>query len=306
MSTAIEWTDETWNPVRGCSRKSEGCRHCYAEQQAARIVRMGKGKPTPYDGLVKMVNGEARWTGVVRLVPERLTDPMRWKTPRRIFVNSMSDLFHESLDDEAIDLVLAAMLLCPHHTFQVLTKRASRMRAYFAGDELYERVLEAARRFRNERPRLNQIGISDPATHPAPWIWLGVSVEDQDAFDERWPDLAATPAGRRFLSCEPLLGGVNAIPATESGLLHWVIAGCESGIGARRCDKRWLRWLRDQCRDHGVPYFLKQAVDEGEEKFGVDCEGKAQGITCGAGSHRKPAGLIGAPYLDGVQHLEFP
>ena len=165
--TGIEWTDMTWNPVRGCSRVSEGCRHCYAEQQAARIIRMGKGKPTPYDGLVKTVGGEARWTGVVRMVEDRLADPLKWRKPRRIFANSMSDLFHEELDDEQIDRVFAVMLLAPRHTFQVLTKRAARMRAYFADPDLYERVLHAADEFRRRWPRLNGIGIADPATSPA-------------------------------------------------------------------------------------------------------------------------------------------
>lgn len=325
--TAIEWTDDTWNPVRGCSRVSEGCRHCYAEQQAARIVRMGKGKPTAYDGLVKLVGGEARWTGVVRLVPEHLADPLKWRKPRRIFVNSMSDIFHESLTNEQIAAVFGVMAACPHHTFQVLTKRAGRMREWFEWAEKHgdghdlmrfgpSALLTCAWEACSgdawgdiEPPgKLESLPSADVfgSTWPLPNVWLGVSVENQDAFDERWPDLAATPAAVRFLSCEPLLGGVNAIPATESGLLGWVIAGCESGSEARMCDKRWLQWLRDQCSDHRIPYFLKQAVDVGDEKFDADSDGRPRGITCGPGSHRKPGSIIGAPYLDGVQHMEFP
>ena len=326
--TAIEWTDDTWNPVRGCSRTSEGCRHCYAEQQAARIVRMGKGKPTAYDGLVRTVNGEARWTGVVRIVPDHLADPLKWRKPRRIFVNSMSDLFHESLSNEDIAAVFGVMAACPQHTFQVLTKRAKRMREWFewlrgpsedtftmrqrgivAAPNTARSLLDAAYEYLG-KARKPELDCAWAKLENDPWplrsVWLGVSVENQDAFDERWPDLEATPAAVRFLSCEPLLGGVNAIPAIESGKLAWIIAGCESGDGARTCDKRWLRWLRDQCERTDTRYFLKQAQDVGDEKLGVDCDGKAQGITCGTGSHRKPGGIIGAPYLDGVQHLDFP
>ncbi len=332
--TAIEWTDDTWNPVRGCSRMSEGCRHCYAEQQAARIVRMGKGKPTAYDGLVRLVNGDARWTGVVRLVPDHLADPLRWRKPRRIFVNSMSDLFHESLDDAAIAAVFGVMAAAPHHIFQVLTKRARRMREWFAW------VVEAAQRDNaspaafcfalagprgiGNRPR-SATDVARAASWPMPNVHLGVSVENQEAADERIPELLETPAAVRFLSCEPLLGPVDltlrgsrikewdedwkydtlngcewASPHSEvengsSAGLDWIISGCESGPGARPCDVSWLRSLRDQCAAAGVAYFLKQAQDVGDE-----------GITCGFGSHRKPGGVIGAPYLDGVQHRDFP
>ena len=332
--TGIEWTDTTWNPVRGCSRVSEGCRHCYAEQQAARIIRMGKGKPTPYDGLVKTVGGEARWTGVVRMVEDRLADPLKWRKPRRIFANSMSDLFHEELDDEQIDRVFAVMLLAPRHTFQVLTKRAARMRAYFADPDLYERVLHAADEFRRRWPRLNGIGIADPATSPARWIWLGVSVENQAAADERIPELLATPAAVRFLSCEPLLSPVDlwrwlvedarvthaeedapdgaivdgrlrvGSEWTRIDRLHWVIAGCESGPGARPCDAAWLRSLRDQCAAASVAFFLKQAMYTPNEWVA----GLSSTLVIGAGdgSHRKPGGLIGSPYLDGVKHNAMP
>ena len=329
--TGIEWTDMTWNPVRGCSRVSEGCRHCYAEQQAARIIRMGKGKPTPYDGLVKTVGGEARWTGVVRMVEDRLADPLKWRKPRRIFANSMSDLFHEELNDEQIDRVFAVMLLAPRHTFQVLTKRAARMRAYFADPDLYERVLHAADEFRRRWPRLNGIGIADPATSPARWIWLGVSVENQAAADERIPELLATPAAVRFLSCEPLLGRVLLDNGSNSWLtctgpsktddeaeccesrhvngwcfrgIDWVIAGCESGPGARPCDVAWLRSLRDQCLAAGTKFFLKQAMYTPNEW--VPGLSSTLVIGAGDGSHRKPGGLIGSPYLDGVKHNAMP
>lgn len=303
--TGISWTDETWNPVRGCSRVSEGCRHCYAEVQAARIVRMGQGKPTPYDGLVRVTaGGEARWTGEVRLDPKALALPLRWKKPRRIFVNSMSDLFHESLPDEAIDCVLAVMLLSPRHTFQVLTKRAARMRAYMTDPSLYDRVLRAAGEFRDVRPELNQIAIDNPTTCPRSWIWFGVSVEHQAAADERIPELLRTPAAVRFISCEPLLGPVD-LRLFEGGpltprhrLLHWCIAGCESGRNARPCKVEWLRSIRDQCADVSIPFFLKQAVAVDGDSHPI--------VAAGEGSKRKAGGVIELPYLDGKQHASFP
>ncbi len=312
--TAIEWTDVTWNPVRGCSRVSEGCRNCYAEQQAARIVRMGKGKPTAYDGLVRLVNGEARWTGEVRLVMDRLMDPLGWRKPRRVFVNSMSDLFHDKLEDWHIDRVVAVMMICclhetrGGHTFQTLTKRSRRLRSYFCDPKTQGRVAVAAGQMMEDGDNWHDVIAFREEGLCHPKLWWGVSVEDQEAFNERWPDLEATPAVVRFLSAEPLLGPVNALTAILSQNLAWIIAGCESGAGARPCNKRWLRYLRDQCEHTDTKYFLKQAADEGDDKLGCDSDGKAQGITCGFGSHRKPGpgNIIGAPYLDGVQHLEFP
>lgn len=335
--TGISWTDATWNPIRGCSRISAGCVNCYAERVAGRF----SGPGMPYEGLVKISRTlpvQRRWNGVVRMVPEHLADPLRWRKPRRIFVNSMSDLFHEGLDDEQIDLVFAAMLLAPRHTFQVLTKRAKRMRAYLEDDGLYERVLGAAEHFRRERPELNQIAISNPTTFPAKWIWLGVSVENQAAADERIPELLATPAAVRFLSCEPLIGPVDLDqPLCESAncgpdewgiaddgatpwcnehdaersyghWLHvddgidWVIAGCESGPGARPCEVDWLRSLRDQCIGAEVPFFLKQA----QFTPGEYVSAATLAIGADEGSKRKAGGVIELPYLDGKQWAEFP
>lgn len=346
-NTAIEWTDETWNPVRGCSRVSEGCRHCYAEQQAARIVRMGKGKPTAYDGLVKTVRlnrhpgdegTEGRWTGVVRLVLERLSDPLRWRNPRRIFVNSMSDLFHESLSNEQIAAVFGVMAACPQHTFQILTKRAKRMCEWFqwlrgpsentftmqqrgivAAPNTARALLEAAYEYLG-KARKPELDVAWAKLEDVPWplpnVWIGTSVENQDAADERIPELLATPAAVRFLSCEPLLDvvdikfGLHRIALHENHVgpatkIDWVIAGCESGPGARPCDVAWLRSLRDQCANAGVPYFLKQAAGtrhESDETKGLGA------VEADSGSHRKPGpgNIIGAPYLDGRQHLEFP
>ncbi len=283
-NSKIEWCDASWNCVRGCSRVSLGCTSCYAERVAARF----SGAGLPYEGLARRTaSGEARWTGEVRLVPERLEDPLRWKRPRRIFVNSMSDLFHEKLSDADIDRVFAVMLLAPHHTFQVLTKRAGRMREYMTMPGLYQRVLAAAGELRAKRPGLDRIAISSPTYFPARWIWLGVSVENQATANERIPHLLETPAAVRFLSCEPLLGPIDLdlwLRCPHCGYtqrdqdinvdhylcardhngarvpdgLHWVIGGGESGNGARPPHPFWFRSLRDQCESAGVPYFHKQ------------------------------------------------
>lgn len=318
----IEWTDATWNPIRGCSRVSEGCRHCYAERVAARF----SGPGMPYEGLavrkLRVVSDDeqttvGRWTGAVRMVPEHLADPLRWRRPRRVFVNSMSDLFHESLADDQRDRVLAVMLLAPHHTFQVLTKRAAVMCRYLSDPDLYKRVLRAANAIRDRLPHkhLSQIGIANPSTSPARWIWWGVSVENQAAADERIPELLRTPAAVRWISAEPLLGEVDfkrqchaagcdgecghASPFAMLGddstgaLIDWLVMGAESGPGARAADPAWFRSLAEQCRAAGVPVFFKQGVVGG-------------GITAGPGSHAKHGGLVGLPLLDGASLVEFP
>lgn len=341
-NTGISWTDTSWNPIRGCSRVSEGCRHCYAEAQAARIVRMGRGKPTAYDGLVRTVGDEPRWTGEVRLVVERLADPLRWRKPRRIFVNSMSDLFHESLSNEQIAAVFGVMAAAPQHTFQLLTKRAKRMREWFAwanefaidqrdiaaAPNTFRTMLDAAYEVMGKpsKPDLDMAWRSSSGENdawPLPSVHLGISVEDQDAADERIPELLMTPASVRFLSCEPLLGEVmlthvrpdrcettSVIKATDGHpRIDWVIAGCESGPGARPCDVAWLRSLRDQCAEAGVPYFLKQATEDAGALRPLaardDLDARCA-ISFGPGSKRKIGGVIELPYLDGVQHAAFP
>lgn len=334
--TGIEWTDATWNPIRGCSRASEGCRHCYAERVAARF----SGPGMPYEGLVRISNTlDGRkpigWNGTVRMVAEHLADPLRWKRPRRVFVNSMSDLFHESLTNEQIAAVFGVMAAAPRHTFQVLTKRARRMREWFAWagrldlDRLqahaYSAILES-----DHAGRL-AIARGRGQSWPLPNVWLGVSVENQAAADERIPELLATPAAVRWISAEPLLGPVNltswlwdwsrieseddnggALPPRDPRL-SWVVAGCESGPGARPCDVAWLRSLRDQCAKAGVAYFVKQA------KHVPACipapattpsppanNGWVDVVDAGPGSKRKAGGVIGLPYLDGRQHIDMP
>jgi len=338
--TAISWTDETWNPVRGCSQVSPGCANCYAKHQAARIVRMAKGKPSKYDGLVRMTaRGEAAWTGRVDLDPKTLAAPLSWRKPRRIFVNSMSDLFHESLTNEQIAAVFGVMAACPQHTFQILTKRA-RMREWFAwvdpvGRALLERTPIPLRpRAVIENAALATMtgvdGISKRRDHAWPLsnVHLGVSVEDQDAADKRIPDLLATPAAVHFLSCEPLLGeidlrhvqhnrefeldaltgdhGVFRPLAGRGPRVDWVIAGCESGPGARPCDVAWLRSLRDQCASAGVPFFLKQARGPSRENSPGPDGVVRPSVNHGLQSTSKPGGVIELPYLDGAQHAAFP
>jgi protein gp37 len=245
QKTSIEWTDRTWNPVRGCSRVSEGCRHCYAERQAARFSGPGR----PFDGFVRIQTGIGpQWTGKVELVEEHLADPLHWRKPQRIFVNSMSDLFHENLSYQAIDQVFAVMALCPQHTFQVLTKRPQRMLDYL-----------------NEATCFMPLSFGN--------VWLGVSVEDQETADERIPLLLQTPAAVRFVSYEPALGPVdlyqylggarNPIGSAYGGIgLDWVIVGGESGPGARPFDVASARQTISQCKAADVPCFVKQMGSE--------------------------------------------
>ena len=317
MPTGISWTDETWNPVRGCSAVSPGCAHCYAEQQAARIVRMGKGKPTAYDGLVELVGKQqiARWTGAVRLVPEHLADPLRWRKPRRIFVNSMSDLFHEALTNEQIAAVFGVMAAAPQHTFQVLTKRAERMRDWFRWVSEYGlevMAVEAATLLVDwGEPERLVWKVCGHGNWPLPNVWLGTSVEDQPRARERIPNLLETRAAVRFLSCEPLLGPLNLnakcppfyAPHLRRDRIGWVIAGCESGPGARPADVAWFRSLRDQCAAAGVPFFLKQA--HGGDAAIQPISRRADAMKA-AGQKWKPGGVLELPLLDGVMHAAFP
>lgn len=269
----IEWTDATWNPIRGCSRVSEGCRNCYAERLAERFAGAGQ----PFEGVAYPNGGRdvdlkieslakfgksTGWTGDVRFIPELLEQPLHWKRPRKIFVNSMSDLFHEKMQTEWIDQIFAAMLVCPQHTFQILTKRPERMRNYLS--TVGARQIEPhMQRLRAGYGRLDW-----------PWrnVWLGVSVEDQKTADARIPVLLQTPAAVRWVSYEPALGPVDfsAWPkrvwlrvvgddgSAERGRIDWVVAGGESGPGARLAHPAWFRTARDQCQAAGVPFFFKQ------------------------------------------------
>jgi len=279
-ATSIEWTDATWNPVRGCSRVSEGCRNCYAERQAARF----RGDGDPFHGFAYSDKAGPHWTGRVELIPSKLEEPLRWKKPRRIFVNSMSDLFHEKLSDEAIAAVFGVMAACPQHTFQVLTKRPKRMRMWF---EWVTRELRSDPAMLLD-DAISALGLSlgamaafyqrsRGALWPLPNVWLGMSVEDQATADERIPLLLQTPAALRFVSYEPALGTVDfrgliqrrcmlghpfpfqcRQPDHDTRMIDWLIVGGESGPGARPFDLAWARSAIAQCRAAGVPVFVKQ------------------------------------------------
>ena len=268
--TGISWTDATWNPVRGCTRVSEGCRNCYAETMAARIVRMGGIAGEKYRGLVRLTEaGEARWTGDVAFDAETLTQPLRWKRPRRIFVNSMSDMFHENLTDEQIAEVFAVMATTPRHTYQVLTKRAERMSALMtrsvtgrcvkwgghAGRPLPDCNWLMERAWQKVQGHYDAGRVSD--WHwPLPNVWLGVSAEDQPTLDARVPLLRQCPAAVRWVSLEPLLEEVDvAAHVLGDRRLDWIVIGGESGRGARPFDPRWARKILAQC---AVPVFVKQ------------------------------------------------
>lgn len=202
--TDIEWADKVWNFIIGCDRISPGCVNCYALRMANRLEQ--NPMAPAYSGIVKTIGKRSphpEWTGVVRVIPEKLTDPLHWRKPRRVFVNSMSDLFHEGLADGDIEKAFAVMALCPQHTFQVLTKRAARMREWF------ERMGPFGM---NVRGAAFRIAGKDPATRwPLPNVWLGVSAEDQRRADERIPHLLATPAAVRWISAEPLLGPLDIL-----------------------------------------------------------------------------------------------
>jgi protein gp37 len=252
--TKIEWTDATWNPFMGCSRVSEGCRHCYAERIAGRFGGH-LGKTAVYGELTQIVNDRPVWSGVMKRASlEKRTAPEHWRKPRRVFVNSMSDLFHENAPDEWIDQAFAVMALCPRHTFQILTKRPGRMLGYFAD------LRQVTLRIIDEMADLKYLGFEpDGVRLPLPNVWLGVSVEHQKAADERIPPLLWTPAAVRFVSAEPLLGRVDLhLPDVAIQRIHWVICGGESGPGARPMHPDWARSLRDQCRAANVPFFFKQ------------------------------------------------
>jgi protein gp37 len=238
----IEWTEATWNPVTGCSKVSPGCKHCYAERDWPRLAAP-RAKPNIYTG---------RDFTDVKCHPEKLGIPLRWTKPRRIFVNSMSDLFHEAVPFEFVDAVWLTMIKSQQHIFQILTKRPQRMLEFFEWESK-----------RCEHPTL-------------PNVWLGVSCENQETFDERWRILAKVPAAVRWFSLEPMIGRIDMCEAFGmwwNQTMHcfegsgsklnphgfsWVVAGGESGPHARPMHPDWVRAIRDQCQAAGVPFFFKQ------------------------------------------------
>lgn len=302
----IGWTDETWNPIRGCRRKSAGCKFCYAEQQAGRMAGPGQA----YEGLVTKTESGWRWTGLIRTVPTLLDKPLRWKQPRMIFVNSMSDLHYEDLEISAIDEIYAVMYLANWHIFQTLTKRAEEMYAYLSDPQTPRRIFAAAVAIAKSRKMITNEKQLKPFTWPLPNVWVGTSVEDDENANRRIAFLLASPAAIHYLSAEPLLAPMNLLAiknvpaltantdplynaadgysfhpdlpalATFGPKLDWVIAGAESGDNARPMNEDWVRSLRDQCISGKVAFFYKQNAIDGKK--------------------------IKEPELDGKRWMEFP
>jgi protein gp37 len=229
--SSIEWTDATWNPVRGCTKISPGCAHCYAETFAERF----RGVPGhPYEQGFDL-----------RLIPEKLAEPLRWKSPKRVFVNSMSDLFHEDVPIDYITKVAEIMRDASWHTYQVLTKRSARMRQLLNSDLAFAGQL--------------------------PNVWWGVSVENREHGLPRIEDLRAASAVVRFLSIEPLLEDLGTVDLAG---IHWVIVGGESGPGARPMEKAWILNILSQCRTAGVPFFFKQWGGTRKKLAGRELDGR--------------------------------
>lgn len=271
--TKIEWTDTTWNVVVGCSKVSEGCRSCYAIRDAWRLAHNPKlgivgGDESvphellnPYRILVEKVGGKINWTGDLHFFEERLNLPTHLRRASKIFINSLSDLFHERLSFERVDQVFHVAARNDRHDFQVLTKRSERMKNYskrMAGLAIGEIESES-------HPE-----IQFPKTWPLPNVWLGVTVENEETAAERIPALIDTPAAVRWISYEPALGPINWKRWLKG--IDWVVCGGESGPGARPMQPEWARAARDACEEAGVPYFFKQWG--GKKKAGRVLDGR--------------------------------
>lgn len=279
-TSKIEWTEKTWNPATGCTKTSPGCRSCYAERMSHRLAgRVGYPADNPF---------------AVTLHPDRLEEPVHWHKPSRIFVCSMGDLFHDEVPDDFISAVFGVMAACPQHTFIVLTKRADRMERWFRhvgkaeprldpkSEDPTGPSLECAYQLLRQEAEHHPAGMGGPfhckhgpnptASWPLPNVWVGVTAEDQRRADQRIPLLLDIPAAVRFVSCEPLLGGIGLsryvwtraevqtaarVGISLKGGLDWVIAGGETGPGARPAHPDWFRGLRDQCKAAAVPFFFK-------------------------------------------------
>lgn len=238
-TSSIEWTEATWNPVAGCTVISPGCTNCYAMRMAARLEAMGSAK---YSGTTRRSGDRAVWTGRVNLDEKTLAAPKGWKKPQRVFVNSMSDLFHEAVPVDFVRRVWAAMAEAHWHTYQILTKRPQRMAELLTGPEFS--IL--------------------------PNVWLGVSVEDGDHVG-RIDHLRATPAAVRFVSFEPLVGPVDNADLTR---IDWAIIGGESGPKARPMENAWIEPIHEACRAHGTAFFFKQWGGRNKKATGRTYEGR--------------------------------
>lgn len=287
--TSIEWTDRSWNFLRGCSLKSTGCEHCYAMIIAHRFNYPGG----TYEGLTEVGPNGPRWNGNVRVVEDKIMEPFHVRKPQKWFVNSMSDLFHEDVPFDVIDRAFAVMALTPHHTYQILTKRPELMLEYMGGlakpgddlaefeEELVERWGAAAgdlldgpwihndgKRFRDKIEAFishcmgmepdGEMLAEDSIPFPLPNVWLGVSAENQKYWDERVEVLGRVPAAVRFVSIEPQLGPIDVGNVFETGKIHWLIVGGESGPSARPFDIQWPRDIVAHCKPADVACFVKQ------------------------------------------------
>lgn len=268
-NSKIEWTEVTWSPVVGCSHTSPGCDNCYAERMAA------SGRLQQFERYRQVIT-DKKWNGKTVLHEETLLQPLYWRTPRMVFADSMTDLFHENLPFEMIDRVMAVIALCPQHKFQVLTKRADRMAEYFSGRRWgdigqrmladfanhpgYEKIKELAFRMVPQSQRNGDSDLEDlPSQWPLPNLWLGVTGENQKWLDIRWEYLKQVPAPVKFISHEPAIGRL-ILPEDFLALRQrgWFICGGESGPGARPMHPDWARGPRDQCSSAGLPFFFKQ------------------------------------------------
>lgn len=351
----IEWTDRTWNPVIGCSEISPGCTNCYAARMAHRLAGMPHTKER-YQGLTKRIGEKQRivWNGELRTVWDVMLEPANRTIPTKYFVGSMTDLFHSLVEFETLATIFAVMALCPQHTFQVLTKRPHRAVEFFDWADKYRKIDRMAEGILHANPDLfyekeliiNQSGdyLKAPGANvkkhllksgwgfnmersvnydyygrrPYPHIWIGTSIEDNDR-EGRIANLLEIPAAVRFLSCEPLLGAVT-LPvdcSDGSGFVDWVIAGGESGPGARPCHPDWIRSLRDQCAQMRTPFFFKQwgeylpISQASEVLYGpMSDEVADKALRQVKGPHDnfyyKLGKKLAGHRLDGVEHLEFP
>lgn len=255
QGSSIEWTEATWNPVTGCTIVSPGCAKCYAMRMAARLEAMGQAK---YAGTTRKVNGLPVWTGKINLDESALSIPLKRRKPTVWFVNSMSDLFHEGVPFEFVDKVFTVMALTPHHTYQILTKRPERMAEYFARGGVDPNPLIAAlalapKEMNVSETNLNIVG----GAWDIPNAWVGCSIESRQYLD-RATSVSACLGGVRFWSLEPLLEDLGNIRGYLEQSVEWVIVGGESGPGARPCHVDWIRSIVAQCREKGVPVFVKQ------------------------------------------------
>lgn len=312
-NSKIEWTEATWNPITGCSVTSAGCKNCYAMKLAGTRLQHHPSRA----GLTHDTSNGPVWTGDVRFNAEWLDQPLHWKRPRRIFVCAHADLFHDAVPDSWIDRVFAVMALAPWHTFQVLTKRPERMFRYLSG-------FRAEAIGFSEAEIYEAFGALPPGSYkgpthrtmPLPNVWLGVSVENQEAAEERIPMLLQTPAAVRWVSAEPLLGHVNLVQvlwqAPGEHIIDWLVVGGESGPHARPMHPDWARGLRDQCAAAGVPFLFKQWgewVPDPTEYLepltphnGLHCWGGHGAESYSVKVGKKRAGRL----LDGVLHDGYP